>query len=109
MSGNRKITIDGAVLRRSGSDLTRIADGLGEASARISGAPMSSTAFGAMNSWMVDPITSVSTRSTRLISASGEVTESVAKAAKESAGDFEALEQAIVTSVSGFLAQLDTP
>jgi hypothetical protein len=107
MTGNRKITIDEGTLRRCGSDLARIADGLGDASQRISGTSISSDAFGAMNSWMVGPITSLSERSTALVSATGTVTATVGTAATASADDFESLEQAIVTTVSGFLAQLD--
>jgi len=105
---SQKITIDGDTLRRSASDLTRIADGLADSSQRISATTISSNAFGMMNSWMVGSITAVSDRSTQLVSASGKVTAAVGTAAASSADDFEELEQAIVTSVSGFLSQLGT-
>jgi len=109
MTGNQKITIDGATLRRCGSDLARIADSLGDASQRVSGSSISSNAFGIMNSWMVDPILSVSHRSTELISASGTVTAAVGSAADAAADDFDEIEQAIVTAVSDLLSRLDTP
>jgi hypothetical protein len=107
MTGHQKITIDGATLRRCGSDLARVADGLADTSARIAGSSIASDAFGIMNSWMVDPIRTVSDRSTELVSTSGAVTSAVGKAAGSAADDFDELEQAIVTTVSAFLSQLD--
>jgi hypothetical protein len=106
MSMNMNISIDPAVLRRCGSDLSRVAEGLGDASARIAGASISSGAFGRMNSWMVGPITSVSNTSTTLITASGTVTAAVGDAADASADDFEATEEAIATVIAGLEAAL---
>jgi hypothetical protein len=101
MSLNQKISIDPAVLRRCGSDLSRVAEGLGDASARVAGASISSGAFGTMNSWMVGPITSVSDKSTTLIAASGKVTAAVGDAADASADDFDAMEDAIMAVIAG--------
>jgi hypothetical protein len=106
MSLNQRISIDPAVLRRCGSDLTRVAEGLGDASARIAGASISSAAFGTMNSWMVSPITSVSDKSTTLIAESGKVTAAVGDAADASADDFDAMEDAIMAVISGLEAGL---
>lgn len=109
MSINQQISIDPAVLRRCGSDLKRVANGLGGASKRIAGATISGDAFGIINKWMVTPITTVADQSTSLIEVTDKVTSAVGTAADGSADDFEATEQAIISAVSGLESGLGTP
>ena len=99
--------MDPAVLRRCAADLNRVAEGLGAASKSIAGAKISSDAFGKMNSWMVDPITTVSSRSADLINDSGKVSAAIGKAADGSAGDFDRAEEMVISTITDIQKELD--
>ena len=99
--------MDPAVLRRCAADLNRVAEGLSAASSSIAGAKISSNAFGMMNSWMVDPITTVSAKSKTLIEDSGKVSAAIGKAADGSAGDFDRAEEMVISTITDIQKELD--
>jgi len=100
MVNNQRIAIDPDVLDTCSGELSAVSVGLEDASARIGRAPMSANAFGIINSWMVPPITSVSSRSAELVRVAGEATRTVAMATDGAAADFAANEVAIATIVA---------
>jgi predicted trehalose synthase len=104
---NYKISIDTDVLRRCSADLERVAAGLAQASASISGSPISARAFGTMNAWVVDPVATVSSRSAELIELSGKVISAVATATDDAARDTEQTEETVLGWVRELDAQLD--
>jgi hypothetical protein len=104
---NENITIDPAVLRRCAADLERVADGLGRAAVSINSTPMTARAFGLMNSWVVDPISAVSSQTSQLIDHADRVISTLGTATEEAAKDTEQSEETILEWVRTPDANLD--
>lgn len=103
---SEQIFIDHEMLLRSAETLRGAAGDLAAASTAISGAPLSGTAFGQMNSWMVGPIHTVSSTSTEHLRVSSEVVEAVTSATEAAAEDFVRTEDEVMLWVQKLDAEL---
>ena len=101
------IAVDRDTLDRSAAVLRQTADGLAAVSAAITDAPIGPAAFGAMNSWMIAPILTVSSTSAEHLRISGNVVGALAAATDEAAADFETTESDVQAWVKALDEQLD--
>ena len=99
MTTNQRITIDPDILERCAARLAEVSRGPAQTARHSGSAQLGPRAFGLMNSWMVAPISTVSSESSTLIRTLGEVIGSVGMATEGAADDFGRLEETVIAAL----------